>query len=99
MQGLPFTFRSDGFDFRQLDRIGDVVLLEKTAEWSTRQFYEVVIVQHHKPRPPWCNGGERMPSSEQWGVAGWSYSDLPGARTKFNALVEADQSRTQTKRA
>ena len=36
MRPLPPEFRHDGFDFRVLERVGDVMLLAKTKPHYTR---------------------------------------------------------------
>lgn len=92
MRLLPETFALDGFTFRLLKREGKVALFEKMAPWSDRKFYEVVIVQTHEPTTfptgQTYPARESMPHSEQWGQAGWSYSDLAMAEQKVEDLVK-----------
>lgn len=97
MQSLPATFRSDGFDFTQIKRQGDVVLFEKTHPKHTVKHYEVVIAQKRKA-VTWPNGittvaHESMPSSEQWGIYGWSPFDLPAALIRFQKALALSASR------
>ena len=87
---LPTKFAYDGFEFRQLARNGDIVLLEKSKTSHLEPTYEVVIVQRHpaqnihgRPYPE----RESMPPSETWGTAGWTYSDFQTAKLKFDQLV------------
>ncbi len=59
---------------------------------------ELVIVQKSKDHT-WPNGDfvpahERMPSSEQWGTYGWSYSNLPSALSAFDQKVISESKRT-----
>lgn len=92
MKPLPVTFRSDGFDFRQRQREGDIVLLEKSKGRVTS--FEVVRVQRRNERFAFGNvlpAGEVMPPSESWGRLGWSFADLESARKKFCALAEAQE--------
>ena len=72
-EGLAAAFRKEGFDFKQIDRQGDVALFSKTK--GRVESFEVVIVQKHKEYEIAGNiipAHEAMPSSEQWGAAGWS---------------------------
>jgi hypothetical protein len=96
MKELPAVFRSEGFDFKLLLRDGDVALLRKTKKGYSFETYEVVIVQKETRRRVWPDGRvtepcERMPASEQWGVHGWSFSDIRDARRKFYELVSVSQ--------
>jgi hypothetical protein len=91
MTPLQSTFRSDSFDFRQVQRVGDMALFEKCKPTHTNSSFEVVIVQKH-PAKTFPNGKyyaarESMPRSEDWGVRGWTYANLESAQTKFNQLV------------
>ena len=90
---LPDRFRFDGFDFELVQREGDIALLRKSKPHHREPCYEVVIVQKHKANK-WPNGTsspdrEAMPHTEAWGTSGWSYSDLPSAKKRFNNLVNA----------
>lgn len=87
---LPTSFRSKGWDFRQLDRVGAVALFEKTHAEVTRPSFEVVIVQRHEARViagREIPAAEAMPSTSQWGRAGWTLTTETAARAKFDGLV------------
>ena len=90
---LPTEFKSDGFNFRQLRRKGDVVLLAKNKTDIAGDSYEVVVIKQQpaKTFPNGCHyaAREAMPRSEDWGVAGWSYSrsELERATKKFDRWV------------
>ena len=95
---LPSEFDFDHFHFRQINRTGDVVLLEKIKTGISTRHFEVAVVRKHEAReafgkfyPP----RERMPPAEVWGREAWSYSDESAARSKFDQLT----SRTPTKAA
>jgi hypothetical protein len=92
MKPLATTFRKDGFDYRVIQKEAGIALLEQNkAHWSAPA-YEVVIIQNRKAHT-WPNGKsteahEAMPSSEDWGLYGFTYSDLTAAKAKFNSLVD-----------
>ncbi len=89
MNPLPSAFSLDGFSFRQIERRGDVTLFAKRKPKHQRDTFEVVIIQRH---PTTSIMGreyperESMPPSENWGVAGWSYTNLESARKRFGQL-------------
>jgi len=90
MKPLELEFAYDGFQWRQLDRVGDVVLLEKSKPSYGRASYEVIIVQIHPEQT--IHGRhyperETMPRSEAWGELGWTYTDRPSAEVRFRHLV------------
>ena len=90
MKTLSITNRIDGFEFKLINREGDAALFEKFKPGITTRLFEVVIVQrsadHIGPRGDLILAHEHMPSSEQWGTHGWSYSNLDDAMRKFSAL-------------
>lgn len=87
MKLLPTEFRKHGYEFRQLQREGDVALFEKRQ--GTVVAYEVVIVQRHEEYVMAGNtiaAAEAMPGNETWGLKGWSPRTLPEALVKFSAV-------------
>jgi hypothetical protein len=91
---LPATFKSGGFQFRQLDRVGRVALFEKRKRPGGATSFEVVKIRRLPARkvfgveyPP----SEAMPATESWGTSGWTYCDVGSARVKFRALAEAQE--------
>lgn len=92
MKPLATSFRSHGYDFKQLDRVGMVALFEKThKDVPGRSFYEVVVVQAHSERVIAGNtiaAAEAMPGAEQFGRLGWSYSVVDGALVRFEEQLK-----------
>ena len=87
---LATTFRADGFDFEQVDREGDLAIYRKT-KGEAQQSFDLGIVQN-RVEHTWPNGNttpahESMPSSEQWGVKGWTFNALTDARHRLNAVA------------
>jgi len=93
MTPLAKTFRFDGFDFELVQREGDVALFRKSKPTHRDPSYEVVILRKHPeqtfPSGKFYPARESMPPSESWGTEGWSYSDLPSAKTRFNKTVDS----------
>ena len=98
MKTLPTTFGSDGFDFEQLRREGDVAIFVKQKPGLVCEYlascrsYEVVIIQKQDAYT-WPNGlttpaHEAMPSPRDWGKYGWTYPTLDDAELRLKSLVE-----------
>src|SRR3989442_10386434 len=93
MKPLPTKFRYHRFDFHQIMRAGDVVLLSKTRPNLLRPSYEVVVVRRC---PEISIAGrvipsrECLPRAEMWGTCGWTYVDLESAWAKFRQLTGGD---------
>lgn len=77
---LPISFSKDRFSFHQLQRKGQVALLEKSK--GRYKGWEVVVVRQRNgfgcgeqqiPAREW------MPGSNEWGRLGWTYSGYPRA--------------------
>jgi hypothetical protein len=94
MNRLDLQFTYDRFQFRQLAREKDVVLLEKSRPNSSQKSYEVVIIQKHPAKV--IHGRsyperESMPPTEAWGQLGWSLTGLQAAHAKFRRIVDFRQ--------
>lgn len=97
---LPKTFRSQGWDFEQIQRTGSVAIYYKSRRaggWDVRGGrrvggYEVIKVRwseggHRFPSGKVAQPGELYPSDCDWGTYGWSYNDLAGAMVRFESLL------------
>lgn len=89
MKTLDVDFTSKGFHYRQLSRDGDVAVFGQKWGENGSTAYETVIVQRHNGReiagtkiPP----AEFYPSSGQWGIKGWTFTDRDQAFAKALAL-------------
>lgn len=89
MKPLATKFRSNGFEFNQVMRAGNVALFAKTKPSIRSINYEVIIVQSHngyeiagKTFEP----AETYPPSESWGRLGWSFMDQESAKGKFDEI-------------
>jgi hypothetical protein len=91
MKPLPTIFRSDEFDFILFRRNRLVALFQKSKSTHKYPVFEVVQIQELPTREIFgrvVEAHEAMPSSEQWGTYGWSYSDFSLAEKKFFCLLE-----------
>jgi hypothetical protein len=91
---LRTNFKYKGFDFTQIDRIGDVALFEQSKVGLSRTWHEVVIVQRHgdyEVSGVKIEAAETMPSSSAWGKFGWTYRSPTAARTRFDELVKREK--------
>lgn len=90
MNPLPTTFRDGGFEFRQLERVGRVAVFEKRKGGLDVSFKVVRIRQ--VPETTMFGrtvpAHEAMPSSEQWGLYGWTCRDKGAAFRKSQELAQ-----------
>jgi hypothetical protein len=93
---IPPTFQLWGCHGRLLQRSGRVVLFEKHNDITPGRLYWEVMIVHVRPKEilpsgALCPRREVLPSTEQWGVAGWSCRTLEEARRVFDAWVADSQ--------
>lgn len=80
------NYRSkNGYPWKIIERQGDIAIAESGIG------YEVIIIQRHNGRE--INGiyfepAEYAPSTEQWGVKGWSFKSFEKAKEKFEQLLK-----------
>lgn len=93
---LGTEFIKSGFRFRQLFRENDVAVFHKVGMKGLKHpvnfdaGFETVKISRHDAYERDGNiieAGEAMPSPEQWGASGWSYSNLFAAESKFEELL------------
>jgi len=87
-----FTYKN--FNYRQLLRDGKIAIYEQTLKDGKKLNYEVVIIEEHNGYeiagnkfPP----SEMYPSSNQWGIKGFTYTDYDDAIIKFKKLKKKDE--------
>ena len=88
---LPRTLRHDGFDLRQVQRIGQVALYEKTKDNYTAG-WEIILIRkrpgRHLPGGKFLPAREQYPSSAEWGIRGWTATTPADAQKRFNKQVQ-----------
>lgn len=85
---LTFPFERDGYRHELISKDGPICLVRRSKDAQVH--FEVVRLQWSKGRY-WPSGrvtpdGWHYPSGQQWGIHGWTYSDLAGARRKYEEL-------------
>lgn len=90
MVPLAEKFIKDGFEFDLFERSETAALFQKRRPGSEHKSFEVVVVQR-RAEHTWPNGSttpahESLPSSEQWGSAGWTYTCRDAAMGRFKGL-------------
>jgi hypothetical protein len=93
MKKLEKQFVKKGFKFTQVTRKGDVAIYkqENAKLKNPKANYEVVIIKSHNG---YEIGGSKIvaaevyPGSTQWGLLGWTYSDLPEAEERFKKIIK-----------
>jgi hypothetical protein len=91
---LPTTFTLDQFNFKLIERHGDLALFEKNKAYPSKKLFktfEVVIVQHLLAHQ-WPDGRitpkrESLPKNEEWGTHGWSLQTKDDAFRKLKELL------------
>ncbi len=93
---LAPKFRTKGFDWRIVQREGDIAIVEQNKEGWTEPVLNVVIVQKIKggpmPRGRVSEDHESLPGWEDWGESAWTCHSREDAKRRFNALVDQHQS-------
>ena len=91
MKILDQEFAYDRFQFHQIARSGNIVLLGKRKLNHLHLTYEVVIIQNHPAQT--IHGREypareSMPRSESWGICGWTFATAGAAWNKFHQIIQ-----------
>lgn len=100
MKILEKEFKANRFNFKQVTRVGDAAIYEKTAVGGKAVSIEVIRIKSHdgyelagtKIAP-----AEVYPSTSQWGIYGWTYNKMEDAVKKLNSLKPNSAVRTRTK--
>ncbi len=91
MKTLSEEFVKKGWKHRQIERHGKVAIYERSKVGAPH--FEVVVIKEGRA---WEKAGvqfpasELYPSSEQWGVLGWTYLDLASAKAKAALLIPSN---------
>lgn len=89
MKLLPETFRKDGFDFKLVRREGRFAIYTKTKPTYKTPSFEVGVIRRNKARTAFgrdFEDSESWPSSEEWGVRAWTYTNLDDSVRRLESL-------------
>jgi hypothetical protein len=100
MKILEKEFNANKFNFKQITRVGDAAIYEKTAIGGKAVSIEVIRIKSHngyelagvKIAP-----AEVYPSSSQWGIYGWTYTKMEDAMKKFESIKPKPAVRARTR--
>tara|TARA_R110000744_G_C19306780_1_gene556301 strand:+ start:36 stop:371 length:336 start_codon:yes stop_codon:yes gene_type:complete len=86
---LAETFRKGTTTFKQVKRLGRVIIYELTSKPTKERpdpmvQFEVMITYVDK------NGVEMAPGSSMWGTRGWTFSTLQGAFIKWTEMTKPE---------
>lgn len=91
MKPIALKFQRGGYEFEQVVREGDVAIYgQKRPGQPGAWYYEVVKIRRRAAREAFgvqFEAGEYYPSSEEWGVFGWTYMDFPRAKGWMDTLI------------
>jgi len=79
----------DGFDYRLITREGDFAIYEQRWQDSENVCYEVIRIQRHEGYEiagQFIEPAEIFPSSQRWGVDGWTVQTKDAAFEKFRQI-------------
>lgn len=96
MKMLPEVFTKKGFEHSQIWRRGNVAVYARKATTGTVTHYETIRIRADKGgkiassdgsgKEYTIEAGERYPSSESWGILGWTFTDRNAAVAKAESL-------------
>lgn len=89
MRKLSKNFKQKGFNFTQSKREGDIAIYKKIPLTGNHVSYEVILISRHNGYElagHYIEPAETYPSSSQWGVKGWTFTNSKDAEAKFKSL-------------
>ena len=100
MKILEKEFKSKGFNFTQVVRMGDKAIYQKQALAGKAKSIEVIIIKSHNGYElsgTYIAPAEVYPSTSQWGQLGWTYTRMEDAMQKYKSLFPKPAIRTRTR--
>ena len=89
MKKLNETFRKSGYDYKLIERVSNVAIYSQSDEGQIIA-YEVGVIKEQKEGrigDAIIEAGEKWPSSETWGLYGFTFRSLDKAREKMEELL------------
>lgn len=79
--------------YEQVFRQGNVAIYRQTKEGQTWEAFEVGRIRQNKARETFgkqFEASESWPTSEEWGIRAYTYTDLASAKTRAFAMLPSD---------
>jgi len=76
-------FTKQGYQFRQIERDGNLAIYQQTSEAGDIHFELVRIKKHKQDYHSKRAGDEYYPGTESWGVDGFTFLSLESAKQKL----------------
>jgi hypothetical protein len=86
---LRINFVKKGFEFSLVKREGDLAIYKKQKPEQKTFSFEVICIKRHNGYTiagTVMEPAETYPGDSQWGIYGFTYTDLAEAEEKFNEL-------------
>lgn len=93
MKTLPNEFKKRGFIYKLLKSTPHVAMYHVTTP-SNFQCYEVMTIRYYTKDYDLKGikaGDIKLPSSEEWGSHGWTYTNMSHADQKYNEINSKQQ--------
>lgn len=91
MKILEKSFKSSGFQFNQIVRLKDKAIYERKALVGKAKSFEVIVIKSHNGYEiggTYIEPAETYPSSSQWGIYGWTYTNIEDAMKKYSSFFQ-----------
>lgn len=96
MKILEKQFTSCGFEFKQVHREGEFAVYKKWKPEYRSPIFEAIEIKSHNGYTiagNYCAPSEMYPSNEQWGVLGFTCTDLKQAYARIDKMkIEKEKS-------
>ena len=93
MRPLPETFSKGGFEYTLIERDGMAAIYRQSSPGTVQNCFEVGRIRRNAARIQFgiqIEAAESWPSSEEWGVRAWTYTDLGRAKQRLATLIPAN---------
>lgn len=92
MKKIKKCFERAGFLHKQLIRVGDVAIFERSPLYNKDNIhYEIVRINRHngyKAGKNYIRAAETYPGGSLWGMQGWTCTTLDAAEHKFKIACD-----------
>ncbi len=95
MNTIPQTYTKNTWDYRLIERTAQGAIYSQSRKGGRVTDWEVVRIRTRKGRTITTptgsyeiKAGEYLPTTEEWGTHGWTFTSLAGARDRLNAISQ-----------